>query len=194
MNKIIIFSVVTAVVLASYFWAIPTWNSHRHERVTEQLEKEKIEAQLKLDIAIAEESARLNELCFSDNVTILKGEDSDIDGGTKPNAHATATIKASDDHFILGKTVKWSRSGTNRFKSHKATKNPHQLAKDTEYANVILASASYYVGCEHKNIFGTSTCRATASIVGQQLPNECIAAILNKGKDDIISKFSEQKN
>jgi len=188
--------IVMAVALASagiYFYGIPAWQEHRSEREKTRLKLEQEVAEEEIVLAMQKEQAKLNDLCFSSDVKQLSATDSITDGGTQPHAEVKVRIAAADGHFIFGPTIKYSKSGTNYFRSNQLTKYGRPETKGTPYEKLIVGSAVYEVWCDApRDLSGNRSCRATATIYGQQLPNACIKAILQEQLTDIQNRLSEQ--
>lgn len=102
---------------------------------------------------------------------------SDTDGGTKPNARVTATVVATSGYFILSDSIETSSNGTRRGSGSTTSVEPHP--EITGVLEPIAAiSASFTQSCKHRNIFGTSSCTAAASITARQYPLDCLPELI----------------
>ena len=135
-----------------------------------------------------EELAELAEACDATLVDLVIDEESRTDGGTKPNVSVTAEIIAPGDKFIYGPSLTESRTGTRHFDKDDSEREPHYSVADTDFSDLFLQSASYTVRCEHENIFGTSTCTATARLSAKLLPERCIPFLINKESEALTSQ------
>ena len=135
-----------------------------------------------------EELAELEQACDATLVELVTAEESRTDGGTKPHASVTAEIIAPGDKFIYGPSLAESRTGTRHFHRHSSKKEPHHSVADTDFSDLFLQSASYTVGCKHRNIFGTSSCTATARLSAKLLPERCIPFLIDKQREALTSQ------
>ena len=134
------------------------------------------------------EQAEIAKACDATLVELVIDEESRTDGGTKPHESVTAEIIAPGDKFIYGPSVIESRTGTRYFHRDSSKREPHYSVADTDFSDLFLQSASYTVRCKHENIFGTSTCTATARLSAKLLPEGCIPFLIDKESEALASQ------
>lgn len=186
-RKYLSLAFISIVIATIYLWGVPAWYEYSHQREMQRLNQIDEQAKKQLEISMKEQQAKLGALCNADNVNYKTNTSTRTDGGTKPNTHATATITADKDMFIYGPSIKLASTGS-RHESGlpRLLKSPYnENIKNSEFKNSILQEASLTVWCSHSNIFGTSSCTATATISAKLLSTSCIKYIAEKELDKI---------
>lgn len=109
----------------------------------------------------------------------LTDEDVKVDGGTRPNARATAEITAPDGMFIWVPSIVVSHAGSRGMKSATQTRYPSDRVH-SDLAALAAQSVTYVVVSRAYNPFGTSSVTAASHVAALAYPVEVFATLVTQ--------------